>query len=115
MIHARKIAGLLGFSGIEYAAGPYFKKYGKNDTGIQIDLAYQRKDNVISLCEMKYSQSPVGMSIIQEVGTKEEILKENFPGKTIQKVLITLSRPTRELEGSGYFWKIIRAEELLLP
>jgi hypothetical protein len=111
--HAKKIAYLMGFSGIEYSAGSYFKRYKKGEEGIQIDLVYQRKDNVITLCELKYSQNPIGLSVVKDVGKKEEILRQNFPGKTIQKVLITLSAPTNELIGSGYFWKIIRAKELL--
>lgn len=113
ILHTRKIALLLGFSGIEYSAGAYFKRYRKNEKEVQIDLLYQRKDNVITLCEMKYSQNPIGLGITMEVRKKEEMLEKNFPGKTIQRVLITLSPPTKELIGAGYFWKIIRAEELL--
>jgi AAA+ ATPase superfamily predicted ATPase len=111
--HARELAEIMGFSGIEYSAGPYFKRSDKNNKGIQIDLAYNRKDNVITFCEMKYRKGPVGLDIIDEVENKDRFLQKHFPHKTIQKVLVTLSPPTRELVGTGFFWKIIQAEELL--
>ncbi len=74
---------------------------------VQIDLVFDRKDNVITLCEMKYSLNPIGMPIIQEIERKVEILKRAFKKKTIQKVLISQSRMTKDLAASGYFYKSI--------
>ena len=78
---------------------------------MQIDLLFDRKDNVITLCEMKYSLSPVGMDIIGEVQRKAEIIQNIFKNKTIQKVLISRSNPTNNLASSSYFYKIIKPEE----
>ncbi|MCP4111127.1 MAG: ATP-binding protein [Desulfobacteraceae bacterium] len=111
MDHAGKICSILGFSGIEFSFGPYFEAHGKNKSGVQADLVFDRKDNVITLCEIKYSLTPVGMDIIKEVERKAEILRRKFKKKTIQKVLISRSKPTRNLTASGYFYRVIRPEE----
>ncbi len=112
MDHAGKICDILGFSGIEFSFGPYFDAHGKDKDGVQIDLLFDRQDNVITLCEMKYSLSPVGMGLIKEVERKAEILKRKFKRKTIQKVLISRSNPTKDLAASGYFYRVIKPEEL---
>lgn len=49
--HAHRIAEILGFSGINYQFGPFYK-HGK----FQIDLLFDRADNVIVLCEIKYQK-----------------------------------------------------------
>ena len=112
MEHAAPISKLLGFSGVGFSFGPYFSAPGKGD-GVQIDLLFDREDNVLTLCETKYSQSPPGISLVQEVERKVQLLQNKFPKKTIQKVLIALSPPTRDLMASGYFYQVIHPEELL--
>jgi len=112
MNHARRVSELLGFSGIVFTVGPYFQAKSQAGAGGQIDLVFARADSVLSLCEMKHQRSAVGIGIIQEMEQKVELLQSNFPGKTIQRVLITSSAPTRDLEASAYFYRIIRAEEL---
>jgi len=111
--HAHLIAELLGFAGVQYSCGPYFRIANKEGKGVQIDLAFDRADKVITLCEMKYTVQPIGMDIIEEVEKKAERLRQNYRAKTIQPVLLTLSKPTTELDNSGYFFRIIRAENLI--
>jgi len=43
----------------------------------QYDLAYERKDNVLTLCEIKWSEEPIDTSIITEFETK--ISRSQFP------------------------------------
>jgi hypothetical protein len=59
---------------------------------------------------MKYSLSPVGMNIVEEVERKAEIIYNKFK-KTVQKVLISRSNPTNDLASCGFFYKIIKPEE----
>lgn len=102
---------MLGFSGVEFSFGPYFNAPGKDSPGVQIDLLFDRKDNVITLCEMKYSLSPIGMDIIEEVERKAEIINSKFKNKTVQKVLISRSKPAKDLVSCGFFYRIINPEE----
>jgi uncharacterized protein len=111
--HAVIIAEILGFKGIDYTYGSYFDLKKSSKEKVQIDLVFMRADNVITLCEMKYSFSPVGKDIIVEVEKKVNYMMLKFPNKTIQRVLITKSNPTRDLQFCGYFYKIIKAEMLL--
>lgn len=73
---------------------------------------FSRADNVITLCEMKYSVAPVGKRVIREVEQKVAVLQRLYPSKTIQRVLVVHGEPSRELAASGYFYRIIPATEL---
>lgn len=114
MNHAGKISEILGFSGVDFTYGPYFVAPTKNIPGVQIDLLFSRSDNVITLCEMKYSLTPESTTLIDEVERKAAILQSAFKRKTIQKVLISRSRPTKNLVAAGYFYRIIHPEHFLL-
>ncbi|MBI1883526.1 MAG: ATP-binding protein [Chlamydiae bacterium] len=111
--HAKKIAEILGFSGIDFTCGPYFELHGKrSQSGIQIDLLFDRADKVLCLCEMKYTASRPGKSVMAETQKKVELIQKRTK-KTLQKILITKTRPTEDLLHSGYFYKTILAGELM--
>ncbi len=112
MDHAGRIAERLGFSGIDFTHGPFFRSPGSRVGGAQIDLLFSRADNVMTLCEMKCSLAPVGKKVVREVEARAAVLQEVFPSKTIQRVLVIHGEPSRELASSGYFYRIIRATEL---
>ena len=92
--------------------GPYFRSPASGKGGLQIDLLFSRADNVISLCEMKCSITPIGIGIVKEVERKVELLQSEFPSKTIQRVLVVHGEPSRELARSGYFYRTIQSAEL---
>ncbi len=109
MNHAYQISEMLGFSGVDYSAGPYFRR-ALNEEGIQIDLMFDRSDNVITLCEMKYSRAPVGVEVVAEVERKVRVL-EKLSRKTIQRVLFVRDGVTQELLRSGYFYRIFTCHD----
>lgn len=111
--HAPRLAEILGFSGIDYVCGPYFRAPSGPDGGLQIDLLFQRADNVLTVCEMKCSVAPVGAGVVNEVEQKATMLQQAFPAKTVQRVLVVHGEPSRDLEQAGYFYRIIRSRELL--
>ncbi len=113
--HARRIAEILGFSGIDFACGPYFRARSRNDAGVQVDLLFSRADNVITLCEMKCSHAPIGMGVVADVERKAALLARAFPSKTIQRVLVLHGEPSRDLVKSGYFYRVIKSADLLHP
>ncbi|MEE8060039.1 MAG: ATP-binding protein [Pseudomonadales bacterium] len=112
--HKEKIAQRLGFSGIEYSAGPYFQ-HGKRGVlqGAQLDLVFDRADRVLTLCEIKYRESSTGTKVIKEVEEKISRIPQ-FANRSLQKVLITKSEPSSELRRSSYFSHIITADELIV-
>jgi uncharacterized protein len=114
MRHADKIAGILGFSGVAYDVGPWFRAPRRGLDGVQIDLAYARADHVITLCEMKRQTAPLGKSVIAEVERKASILQAEFPRQTIQKILITDGPVAKDVKAAGYFYRIISSEEIAI-
>lgn len=112
LAHTWRIVEILGFSGIDFSVGPYFRAPVRGKDGLQIDLLFSRADNVLSLCEMKCSVAPLGIAIAKEVERKVELLHAEFPSKTIRRVLVAHGQPSRELSQSGYFYRIIKSAEL---
>ena len=111
--HAEKIAEILGFSGINYRVGPYFRAPQKNKPGIQVDLIFDRDDNVLTLCEMKSSKSQISINVEKEINHKVELLQQQYPRHTIQPVLIYDGFISKELNNSPYIFRKINAEALV--
>lgn len=109
--HSHKIAQLLGFSGIHYLSGCFFNRNtNKQDPGYQIDLLFDRDDHVITICEIKYLQSKVNVSIIEEFERKLSLF-ENKKNKTLHKVLISAEGANTNLINRHYFDNIITLED----
>jgi AAA+ ATPase superfamily predicted ATPase len=97
--HAAHLAYVMGFDQDVLTASPYFEK---GTEGYQIDLVYRRSDKVITICEVKYHDRPVGTKVIPEVERKCSLLP--LPrGHTCEKALISLHGPDRALHDSEYF------------
>lgn len=106
------IAKILGFSGIRYRHGVFFNRNtDKIDPGFQIDLIFDRADNVMTLCEIKYLQRKVGIEVIPEFDQKL-LLIPIAAKKSIQKVLISTEGPNDSLIARAYFDRFITLDEL---
>lgn len=105
------IAEILGFADVQYKVGPYFNRSTNQlNPGFQIDLMFDRSDRVVSVCEIKYTDTPVGAEVIKEFSKKIELLNLS-PRKTLQKILITAAGAKPEI--SGYFDRIITLDQLV--
>lgn len=60
LLHLQQIRKSLGISGVLTAAYSWKGKY--EDTGAQVDLVIDRNDNVVNLCEAKFSSEPYTLS-----------------------------------------------------
>ncbi len=106
------IARILQFSGVHYESGAFFNRATDRETpGYQIDLIFERADNVYTICEIKYLQSKVGPSVISEVEKKLSLFP-NPKNKTIQKVLICNEGADEALINRAYFDEIITCSQL---
>lgn len=109
----KSIAKILGFDAVSYRTGPFFNRNTqKHDAGFQVDLVFDRADNVITICEIKYLQSAVDATIIQEFEQKLKYFP-NEKNKTIHKVLISAEGVTPALLNRSYFDRVITLEELV--
>ena len=86
----------------------------KNEKGAQIDLVIERDDNVIDLCEVKYTKEKYTVDaayneVIQN--KKSRFIQELQTSKAIHLVLISASDVTKN-EYSEEFQKIILSDAL---
>ncbi len=111
----RIIASMLGFRSVQYKSGAYFKRgIIEENSGFQIDLLFDREDKVITICEIRYSQSKISVKVIDEFEKK----LENFPNpkhKTIERVLITINGADESLKRRAYFDVVLTLEDFLKP
>jgi predicted AAA+ superfamily ATPase len=107
----RRLAEILGFGAVAYQVGPFYIR-GNKASGLQIDLMYKRKDKVLTICEIKYTEARPSRAIINQFEKKLELLPEH-KRFTIQKVLISPNGASEELVNSGYFDRIVSLEQLL--
>lgn len=109
------IAKILGFSGVQYQSGVFFnRKTDQKDAGYQIDLVFDRQDNVYTICEIKYLQSKVGVRVISEFEKKLSLFP-NKGNKTLHKVLICIEGIDDELKNRAYFDDIITCSQIFNP
>lgn len=107
------IAQILQFGGVHYQSGVFFSKATEEKSpGYQLDLIFDRADNVYTICEIKYLQSKVGTEVISEF-EKKMALFDNKKNKTIHKVLICSEGADDALLKRSYFDEIITCSQLL--
>lgn len=105
------VAKILGFSGVQYKSGVYFSRStDKEVPGYQIDLIFDRADNIYTICEIKYLQGKVNTKVIQEFEKKLSLFPRQS-NKTIQKILICNEGAESSLVNRHYFDQVIIADE----
>jgi hypothetical protein len=111
--NSTQLAEILGFSDVEYQVGPFYNRATeKIQSGYQLDLVFNRADKVISVCEIKYTDRPLGKEIVTEFERKLELMK--LPkNKTVQKILISAAGAKSELH--SYFDRILSLSDLVVP
>ena len=92
--HIKQIKSKLGISGVLSEEASWFVKSDdeKCITGAQIDLLIDRRDHVVSLCEMKYSLSEYDIDKVYDANLRNKIStfsKVTNCKKTIQLVMVT--------------------------
>jgi uncharacterized protein len=94
--------------------GPFFRQSARThvEEGIQIDLLIERKGRVLTLLECKYRINPIGMSVITDIERKLRLLKAPQT-YSIERVLVAPGGVSTDLEGDGYFHRILGAEAVL--
>lgn len=108
----RLISKILGFESVRYKSGAFFNRLtGAQNPGYQIDLVFDRADNVHTVCEIKYSRSPVSSKVIEEFEKKLSLFP-NHGKKSIQRVLISAAGAGRSLLNNGYMDRIITLDDM---
>jgi len=107
--HRQRIADRLGFGAVAFHAGPWYARRG--DAAFQLDLVFVRADHVMTVCEMKFQDAPVGKEVIAPA-EKRRLRIANPKRMTIEQVLVTASAPTKPLQDERFFHRILQLEDL---
>lgn len=100
--HLEQIKKALGFSAVISTAHSWIHKpKDKNDKGVQIDLLIDRNDDVINVCEMKYSKDLYIIDAEEDMRLRRRVStfqRETGTKKAIHLTMIT----TYGLQPGGY-------------
>jgi len=104
--HIPQLKKALGIAGVHTEESAW-RHLPKNAKGAQIDLLLDRKDFVINICEMKYSESQfvIDKGYAGELENKREVFKQER--ETKKSLFITLVT-TFGVKENEYFLKLIQ-------
>ncbi len=106
--NAMYLAEAAGFANEVISFAPLFSM---KDNKFQIDLIFIRTNNIHTVCEIKYSESPITTSIIPEVQRKLKLLPCK-KSDTIETMLIAPSGADLPLQQAEFFHHIISLKEI---
>ena len=111
-MHVPQIKSALGISGVLTNVHSWFHAADSvYPTGAQVDLLLDRADNVINLCEMKYSSGPyaIDKAVDSMIATKVEAFKSL--SKTQKAVHVTFITSNCLVRNS--YWNAVQSEVTL--
>ena len=116
LLHIKQIKKALGISGVQTESSFWSGK--RENKGFQIDLLIDRKDGIINLCEIKFSESAYTISkkYREDLLNKVSVFREMT--KTKKSIFLTLITTYGLKEGEmrkGLIQNSLRMEDLFLP
>ena len=117
--HSEEIAASLGLSAIPHTVGTWryvpSGKEAKSKSGAQIDLLFDREDNVVNLCEIKYTKEifSIDKKYASELKQKLEVFQEQTKTrKQLQLAIISVHGMKVNSWSQDLVDKVITAEEI---
>jgi len=112
--HITQIKRALEINGVKTSVSACHFHGNESGTGAQIDMVINREDNIVNLCEMKFSISPYYISSDEETKLihRMEILKKTLSSR--QRIHLTLITTYGLTPGkhNGKIQKVITCDEL---
>lgn len=116
-MHINQIKQALGITGVVSNVCAWRSVSDENNPGCQIDMLIDRNDNVIDLCEMKYTKEPLRLSAesYEEICRRQARFREiTGTAKAVHLILISANGADRNSYASE-FQKIIDLNALFQP
>lgn len=114
--HAQQIKQALQIAGVASVESEYVSR-GEDGGGVgmQIDLIINRHDDVVNICEMKFTKAPLTVSnaYAQTVELRREALEMLFPRKTVHATLVT-TLPMNRNSHSNVFQSTVLLDDLFV-
>lgn len=113
MLHVHQIKSALQIAGVASKESSLIVKGEKAKEGMQIDLLIDRADDVVNVCEMKFSKAAFVVTKAYEKKLVQRLnsLEKQQPDKTFHLTLISVN-PLERNEYSDVFTSTIAAESL---
>ena len=111
-LHVRQIKSALGIAGVQTETMPWLSR--RKEGGAQIDMVIDRADNVINICEMKFSGSDytIDKDTDEELrGKIDAFQSETHTKKSLQLTLITTFGLVR-IQYSNSVQSLVRMDDL---
>jgi hypothetical protein len=111
--HVYQIKATMQIAGVASKESSLIVKGDKDIEGMQIDLLIDRADDVVNVCEMKYSKVPfaVTKAYANKLSIRLSTLENMLPGKSFHMILVSINGIERN-EHSDIFTLIISADDL---
>ena len=111
--HIYPIKAAMQIAGVASKEYSLIVKGDRDAEGIQIDLLIDRADDVVNVCEMKYSKAPFifTKAYAEKLSARLSALEGMLPGKTLHMTLVSITGMERS-EHSDIFTTIITADDL---
>ena len=106
--HIPQIKFALGINGVSTECSVYQRTADAENKGVQIDLVIDRKDGIINLCEMKYSNSEYAIAQDYDAWLRER--REIFKTQTKTKKSVHLTMVTSFGLKHNAYWNTIQSE-----
>lgn len=105
LLHIPQIKNSLGIAGVVSRIFSWNAPATATEKGVQIDLIIDRNDNIIDLCEIKYTISPYSVSnedILTAIRRKTRFTNETKTNKSIHLVLISACGVTQNANACDF-------------
>lgn len=116
--HLRQLKAALGIAGVYTECSSFTIKGNKTTDGTQIDLLIDRKDQVINLCEMKFSEHPfvVSKSYAAAIQQKAAVFKyATGTRKALFPTLVTTFGILPNEHSTGLIIQQVQLDDLFQP
>ncbi len=107
--HIGQIKRALQIGAVHTGEFSWLHKGGKSEKGVQLDLVIDRADNVVNICEMKYSNKvfTIDKRYAGELQAKKEVFR--MQAKTKKSILLTMIT-TYGVADNGYKEQLVDSE-----
>jgi hypothetical protein len=112
--HVRQIKAALGISGVSTSESLWSKRAAEGSRGTQIDLIIDRRDNVVNLCEAKFTSDEfsVDRDYHFTLVRRGELLRDLIPKRSVIHNTLVTTYGLRYGEYSGDFVSVVTMEDL---
>lgn len=116
LYHIKQIKAALGISGVSTTQSAWSIKGSEDESGTQIDLLINRKDNVVNMCEMKFYNDDFRVTgeYDRKLKKRENILEEQLPKTTVIHPTLITTYGLVHGEYSGAFVNVVTMDSFFV-